>query len=75
MSNLALKILAEFRALPEAEQREVASLLTAEVGVDNPSDSLRLLEEITAKYRSADAADATLDDAWAETILASKRTA
>ena len=75
MSNLALKILAEFRSLPAAEQAEVAEAVAAEVRGLDVAGRLRVLEEITSKYRSDPAAPANLDDAWAEGILSSKRTA
>ena len=75
MSNLALKILAEFRALPAAEREELAEAVAAEVRGPEVAGRLRVLEEITSKYRSAEAAPANLDDAWADGILPSKRTA
>ena len=75
MSNLALKILAEFRELPVAEREEVATAIAAEVRGADAVERLRLLEEVTSKYRSEETASANLDDTWAEAILASKRTA
>ena len=75
MSNLALKILAEFRSLPAVEQEEVAAAVTAEVRGADAAGRLRVLDEITSKYRSEEPAPGNLDDAWAEGILPSKRTA
>lgn len=75
MSDLALKILAEFRSLPAAEQAEVATAVTAEVRGAAEAGRLRVLEEITSRYRCEEGVPDSLDDTWVEGILPSKRTA
>ena len=75
MSNLALRILAEFRSLPAAEQRELATMVSTEISGADVAERLRLLSEITSKYRSEESPSENLDDAWAEAIVSAKRTA
>lgn len=75
MSSLALKILAEFRELPVAEREAVATAIAEEVRGADVGGRLRLLEELTTKYRCNEAPSGNLDDAWADGILPAKRTA
>ncbi len=73
MSELALKILAEFRALAPSERAEVAATVNREFDAD-AAERLRILEEITSRYRSEGDAPASLHEEWVDGILPSKHT-
>ena len=73
MSSLAEKILKEFRLLPGSEQRELAAVIATEVGLADTAERLRVLEEVTTKYRAEAESATNLDDAWVEGVLRDKR--
>ena len=78
MSGPTLRILDQFRALPPEEQQHLAAIIMAELrpahGAEQVAERLRLLDEVTASYRSESPRPDNLDDAWADAILTSKRT-
>ena len=73
MSIAAQKLLKEFRSLTGPEQRELAAVIATEVRSTEIAEKVRVLEEVTGKYRYDAQGTADLDEAWAEGILHDKR--